>query len=124
MITFHSKGDFSKTSKFLKRNIRMDYNGVLDRYGKMGVDALASVTPADSGATAASWDYRIVRAGDSVSIEFINTYQPNGFPVAIMLRFGHGTGTGGYVQGRDYISPVIQPIFDKMADDVWKEVTK
>lgn len=124
MISFSHKGDFSKLDRYfekLKNTIRI---GDLDKYGREGVAALASATPVDSGLTASSWDYEIVRKNGSVSINFTNSNIQNGVPIAIILQYGHGTGTGGWVQGRDYINPVIQPLFDKIANDAWREVTK
>ena len=124
MITFRQKGDFSKFSRYLERAKEKVRMGDLDRYGKEGVAALASATPIDSGETANSWYYVIVRTKGSVAIEFHNSHIQNGVPIAIILQYGHGTGTGGWVQGRDYINPAIQPIFDKIANDAWREVTK
>lgn len=123
MIQFVHKGDFSKTSKFLERALEAIKLGQLDKYGRMGVDALAAATPVDSGATAASWNYSIERNGSSVSIVWSNSNVNKGVNIALILQLGHGTGTGGYVQGRDYINPAIQPIFDQIADSAWKEVT-
>lgn len=124
MITFRQKGDFSKLTRFLekaKESIRL---GDLDKYGREGVAALASATPVESGLTANSWYYKIERKNGLVSITFYNSNVQNGIPIAIILQYGHGTGTGGWVQGRDYINPAIQPIFDKIANDAWREVTK
>ncbi len=98
--------------------------GELDRYGREGVAALAAATPVDTGATAASWYYRIENQKGSVTISFYNSNIQNGVPIAIILQYGHGTGTGGWVQGRDYINPAIQPVFDKIAREAWREVTK
>lgn len=125
MIRFRHKGDFSKTTKFLKRAKQLDIVRVLERYGQAGVAALASATPVDSGLTASSWYYEIKREQSGrYTIGFNNSNIQNGVSVAIILQYGHGTGTGGWVQGRDYINPAIQPIFDKLADDAWREVTK
>jgi hypothetical protein len=96
----------------------------LDKYGREGVAALASATPVDSGLTASSWYYEIVRTNGSVTINFNNSNIQNGVPIAVILQYGHATGTGGYVQGRDYINPAIRPIFDRIANDAWREVTK
>ena len=124
MIGFRQKGDFSKTTKFLA-NIK---NGVdlrsLDKYGREGVAALSSATPVDTGQTAKSWYYKIERTNTHISLLFCNSNIQNGVPIAIILQYGHGTGTGGWVEGRDYINPAIQPIFDKIANDAWREVTK
>lgn len=124
MISFRQKGDFSKLNRYLERVKEAANIGVLDKYGREGVAALASATPVESGLTARSWYYEIHRQNGSVSIEFYNSNVNKGVPIAIILQYGHGTGTGGWVQGRDYINPAIQPIFDKIADDAWKEVTK
>ena len=124
MITFRQKGDFSKSMRFLERAKNVARLGDLDKYGRAGVAALASATPIDSGETANSWSYEIVRTRGSVAIEFHNSNIQNGVPIAIILQYGHGTGTGGWVQGRDYINPAIQPIFDKISNDAWREVTK
>lgn len=124
MISFRQKGDFSKSMRFLERAKNVVHLGELDKYGRAGVAALASATPIDSGETANSWYYEIVRTKGSVTIEFHNSNIQNGVPIAIILQYGHGTGTGGWVQGRDYINPAIQPIFDNIANDAWREVTK
>ena len=124
MISFRHKGDFSKLTRFLEKAKEAVKIGDLDRYGREGVAALRSATPIDSGLTANSWYYEIEHKKDSVSISFHNSNIQNGVPIAIILQYGHGTGTGGWVQGRDYINPAIQPIFDKIANNAWKEVTK
>lgn len=124
MISFRQKGDFSKLTKFLERAKESVKLGDLDKYGRAGVEALASATPVASGLTASSWYYEIENKNGSAKITFLNRNIQNGVPIAIILQYGHGTGTGGWVQGRDYINPAIQPIFDKIADDAWKEVTK
>lgn len=124
MIRFRQKGDFSKLTSFLERAENSIHLGNLDKYGRAGVAALASATPVDSGLTATSWYYEIVRKNGSVAIEFCNSNVQNGVPIAIILQYGHGTGTGGWVEGRDYINPAIRPIFDKIANDAWKEVTE
>ena len=124
MISFRQKGDFSRLTKFLERAKESVKLGDLDKYGRAGVEALASATPVDSGLTANSWYYEIENKNGSASITFLNRNIQNGVPIAIILQYGHGTGTGGWVQGRDYINPAIQPLFDKIADDAWKEVTK
>ena len=124
MITFKQKGDFSKLSNFLERAKEVVKIGDLDQYGQEGVDALMAATPKDSGLTASSWYYEIVRTNDSVSIQFLNSNINKGVPIAVILQYGHGTRNGGWVEGRDYINPAIQPIFDKIAEDAWKEVTR
>lgn len=124
MITFRQKGDFSKVTRYFEKLKETAKLGVLDKYGREGVAALASATPTDTGKTASSWSYTIERQNGSVAIVFENSNINKGVPIAIILQYGHGTGTGGWVVGRDYINPAIQPIFDKMADEAWKEVTK
>ena len=124
MIIFRQKGDFSKLSRYLERVKEAARIGVLDKYGREGVAALASATPVESGKTAGSWYYEIKRQNGSVSIIFKNSNINKGVPIAIILQYGHGTGTGGWVEGRDYINPAIQPIFDKIAEDAWREVTR
>ena len=124
MITFRQKGDFSNLTRYLERVKGAVNLSVLDRYGREGVAALASATPVDSGETANSWYYKVEIKNGSATISFYNSNIQNGVPIAIILQYGHGTGTGGWVQGRDYINPAIQPIFDKIAEEAWKEVTK
>ena len=124
MIKFRQKGDFSKLTSYLERAKKVIRVSDLDKYGRQGVAALASATPIDSGVTANSWYYEINMSKGSASISFFNSNIQNGVPIAIILQYGHGTGTGGWVEGRDYINPAIQPIFDKIADDVWREVTR
>lgn len=124
MISFRQKGDFSKLTRFLERAKEVVKLGDLDKYGKEGVEALASATPVDTGLTANSWHYQIVRSDSSVSIQFSNSNIHNGVPIAIILQYGHGTRNGGWVQGRDYINPAIQPVFDKITEEAWKEVKK
>ena len=124
MIRFRQKGDFSKLTRYFERVKEVVRLGDLDKYGRAGVAALASATPVDSGLTASSWYYKIENKGGSVTISFHNSNIQNGVPIAIILQSGHGTGTGGWVEGRDYINPAIQPIFDEIANNAWREVTK
>ena len=124
MITVRHKGDFAKTTRFLERAKKGVNISSLDRYGKAGVAALASATPVSSGLTAASWEYKIEKKKGLVSISFYNTNIQNGVPIAIILQYGHATRNGGWVEGRDYINPAIQPIFDSITQEAWKEVTK
>lgn len=123
MVEFKQKGDFTKLNRYFERMKEVAKIGDLDRYGKEGVAALAAATPVDTGKTANSWSYKIKRQNGSVSIDFYNSNFSNGVPIAIILQYGHATNNGGWVQGRDYINPAIQPIFDKIAKDAWKEVT-
>ena len=124
MISFRQKGDFSKLNRFLERAKGAARLSILDKYGREGVAALASATPMDSGETAKSWYYEIKHDNGSATISFLNSHINDGVPIAIILQYGHGTGTGGWVEGRDYINPAIQPIFDKIVNEAWKEVTK
>lgn len=124
MITFRQKGDFSKLNNYLEKAKEVIKLGDLDRIGREGVAALSSATPKDTGLTASSWYYEIERTSDSVSITFNNSNVNKGVPIAIILQMGHGTRNGGWVEGRDYINPAIRPIFDKIADEAWEEVTK
>lgn len=123
VITFHHKGNFQKTDNFLKKAKQGDYFRSLEKFAQEGVNALASATPIDSGKTAASWDYTISRSKGSVSITWTNSNINDGVSIAVIIQYGHGTRNGGYVQGRDYINPAIRPVFDKIAENVWKEVT-
>lgn len=123
MITIQSSGSFENTERFLKKMSKSDILKALGGYGAEGVRALAGATPVDSGLTASSWGYETFKRGGTYNIVWTNTNVHNGIPVAILLQYGHGTRTGGYVSGRDYINPAIQPIFDRIAADVWKVVT-
>lgn len=123
MITFKHRGNFDNTERFFKRAQKMDFYKNLEKYARAGVAALASATPVDTGLTAASWDYEIRKEKNKVSIYWTNSNIQNGVPIAVILQYGHGTNNGGYVQGRDYINPAIQPIFDQIAKSAWKEVT-
>ena len=122
MIKLSSTGNFNKTEKFLKRsnNIKLE----LDAYGRKGVAALAAATPVNSGETANSWYYEITKQNGKYTIAFKNSNINKGVPIAIILQYGHGTNNGGWVEGRDYINPAIQPIFDEMAEAAWKEVKR
>lgn len=123
-ITFRHRGDFSRLRKYLSKAIDPITLNRLQKYGEMGVEALKAATPVDSGTTAMSWSYEIEQNGSTYSITFHNSNVVNGwFNVALMLDVGHGTGTGGWVEGLNYIDPAIQPIFEQMAHDLWLEVT-
>ena len=122
VITFKHKGDFSKTTNFLEKAKHKFFLRKLDKYGQLGVDALSSATPVDTGKTAASWFYKIEIKEKYASISFCNSNVNKGVPVAVILQYGHATGTGGWVEGRDYINPAIQPVFDKIVKDAWEEV--
>lgn len=122
MITITTKGSFSRTERYLHRLKSGQIFAILNKYGPIGVAALASATPQDSGLTASSWTYEVVNTSGYYSIRWGNTNDAGGRPLAIMLQYGHGTGTGGYVQGRDYINPAVRPIFDQILADIDREV--
>ena len=124
MISIKNKGNFNKTEKFFRGVINSEFVGILEKYGQLGVNNLSISTPMDSGKTANSWRYEIRHYAGGVSISWTNSNVVNGVPIAILLQYGHATSNGGYVQGSDYINPALRPVFDKMANDVWKEVTK
>lgn len=124
MITFSQKGDFSRLSGYLERLKNVVKLGNLDAYGREGVAALSSMTPRDTGKTAKSWYYKINRENDTVTLSFHNSHVNDGVNIAVILQYGHGTKNGGYVEGIDYINPAIRPIFNKIAEDAWKEVTR
>jgi hypothetical protein len=121
---FIQRGSFDKTDKFLNAMQNLQLMGVLDKYGAMGTAALAKATPHETGLTAHSWSHRVEGGRGGYSIIWSNSHMIHGTNIAIILQYGHGTGTGGYVAGRDYINPAMKPIFDKIADEVWKVVTK
>lgn len=122
MISVRSKGDFKNLERMLRKSMGLRYRHVLERYARHGVEALAAATPRDTGETAASWGYEIVEGDGTLSIHWTNSHINKGVNIAMILQYGHGTGTGGYVQGVDYINPALKPIFDAMADAAWKEV--
>lgn len=123
MITIKQKGDFSKTQKFMNKLLGRGYLNMLSRYGQMGVDALRSATPIDTGKTADSWHYEIIQDKGKITIAWSNSNTNKNVNIAVILQYGHGTNNGGYVVGRDYINPAMRPIFDNIAAEVWKEVT-
>lgn len=122
MIQLSSQGDFSKTFKFLEKVKNLKIEEILRKYGELGVSALSVATPVDTGLTASSWSYQVSASGSGAKIEWMNSNVNKGVNIAVILQYGHGTGTGGYVQGRDYINPAMRPIFDQIANEVWKEV--
>ena len=124
MVRFRHKGDFANLTRYLEKAKNVAKRADLDRFGSEGVAALASATPVDSGLTANSWYYKVKYDKGSATISFHNSNIQNGVPIAIILQYGHGTRNGGWVEGRDYINPAIQPIFDKITNEAWKEVTK
>ena len=124
MINIRKKGDFKNLSSFLEKTKEKLNLGLLDKYGREGVAALQAATPKDTGKTSESWYYKIERKNGSVSLTFHNSNQNKGVPIAIILQYGHATRNGGYVEGVDYINPALRPIFDKIAEEAWKEVKK
>jgi len=124
MLQITESGSFDRTDKFLARMSKRDIVKALNSYAQQGVDALSAATPSATGETAASWYYEIEGSGLDFRIRWLNRHRDrDGTPIVIMLQLGHGTGTGGYVQGRDFINPAMAPIFDQIANDAWKEVT-
>ena len=123
MITITSKGDFAKTFSFLNASKKINLNSILDKYGKEGVSLLSANTPIDSGKTSTSWTYKIENSKGKTSINWYNTNVINGVNIAIILQYGHGTQNGGYISGRDYINPALLPLFNRMTNEIWKEVT-
>ena len=121
-ISISNSGSFNKTDKFLKKMSENSIYSVLQKYGEIGVAELAAATPIDSGRTSSAWDYRVIIDRTNARVQWYNSNENQGFSVAIGLQYGHGTGTGGYVIGRDYINPTMRPIFDKIADQVWNEI--
>lgn len=124
MISFKQKGDFSKLTCFLEKSKESINLGILNKYGREGVEALSSATPVESGKTSSSWYYKITNKNNKISISFYNSNIQNDIPIAVIIQYGHGTKNGGWIEGRDYINPAIQPIFDKISESVWREVTK
>ena len=122
LIRITTKGDFNNTFRFLNKMSKFQINKILEKYVRMGVEALRSATPIDSGKTAESWGYEISVGKEGATIHWTNTNQNKGVYIAVILQYGHGTGTGGYVQGIDYINPAIRPVFDKIAEEAWMEV--
>lgn len=124
-ITVSTNGDFSKTFKYLgslESFKKQKLMSILKKYGEMGVDSLREHTPVDTGETASSWSYTITEDKNSATLTFVNDAQNDGIPIAILIQYGHGTGTGGYVPPNDFINPAMRPIFEKIANDAWKEV--
>lgn len=124
MFRLSSPGSFDKTIAYLKRLENGDMFKGLERYGRMGADALSGTTPKETGETARSWGYQIEGNKNKIIISWFNLHENDGVNIAIIIQYGHGTGTGGYVEGRDFINPTMRPIFDQIVDDVWREVTR
>ena len=124
VIGFTQKGDLKKTDRFLSRIVSGYYMHKLNHYGEMGVNALRNATPKDTGATANAWSYEIVEEPGRTTLYWRNDNVSDGVPIAILLQYGHATRNGGFVEGIDYINPAIRPIFEKMAQEAWKEVVR
>lgn len=124
MIKFTHKGSFSKTERFLNNARKMQLRGLLESYGQKGVEALSQSTPKDTGLTASSWEYEVIQTPRGYRIVWSNSHVVDGVPIAIILQYGHGTGSGGYVEGRDYINPVMRPLFDELVTKLEEEVSK
>jgi hypothetical protein len=118
-----ASGSYQNTESWMQKMLRLNILEVLNRYGQIGVAALSSATPIDSGLAAASWYYKAGKSGRGYFIDWYNSDVENGYPVVIGIQYGHGTGGGGYVQGKDFINPAIRPIFDEITNEVWKVVT-
>lgn len=123
MIGFKQKGNFNKTEKFLKKSKEQIFLESLDKHAKRGVAVLSSATPIRTGVTANSWNYEIRRGKDTTTIYWTNSNTVDGIPLVILLEYGHATRNGGYVKGREFVNPAIQPLFDQITNDIWKEVT-
>lgn len=124
LITISNKGDFSKTIRFLQKASEIRFNKILNKYGQIGVDALREATPKDTGKTAESWSYTINVGIDSATINWTNSNQNKGLYIAVLIQYGHGLKGGGYVQGYDFINPAMKPIFEDMANELWREVNR
>lgn len=124
MITFSQKGDFKKLNSFFEKSLNMAHLGILDRFGKIGVERLEMFTPKDTGLTSRSWEYKIERSDNEVSIVWTNSNRNNGVPIALVLQYGHMTPQGYYIEGRDYINPAMEPVFNELAQKLWKEITR
>lgn len=122
MISFRQKGSFRKTEKLLKKTLGKEWRSILEKYGRLGVEALSAATPVETGETAISWGYEIIQNGSSISVQWHNYNVNKGVNIAIILQYGHATRNGGWVQGRNYINPALRPIFDELAKQAWKEV--
>ena len=124
MIVIRHKGSLDKTRGFLKRASNARITSILERYAQQGVEALSAATPSDTGLTASSWGYKVKTTARGYSIEWTNSNVQNGTPIAIIIQYGHGTGTGGWVEGRDYINPALRPVLDKLVEEAWKGVIR
>lgn len=123
MFSIRQRGNFNNTEKFLKKSLGKDWRSILEKYGQLGVESLSASTPVDSGMTASSWTYEIIQNKRSLSIVWSNLNVVDGVNIAVILQYGHATKNGGWVEGTDYINPALKPVFDKLANDAWKEVS-
>lgn len=124
-IELKVRGSFQNVQNWLNRLGADEHYMAIDKLAQRGVDALASATPKDTGVTAASWTYRIKMDRGAVSITFLNYNKTKtGIPIVILLDYGHSTGNGGYVKGKRFIDPTIQPIMDEIAESVWAEICR
>ena len=123
MFSIRQRGNFNKTEKFLRKSFGLRWRSVLEKYGRLGVEALSATTPVDTGLTASSWNYEIIQNESGMSIVWNNQNVVNHVNVALILQYGHATRNGGWVEGTDYINPALKPIFEKLAKDAWKEVS-
>ena len=124
VVMFRQKGNFKRTSDFLKHASSLNLDTILNQYGQEGEEALRAATPKDTGTTANNWSYSIHKGTGSITITWSNSNIVDGVPIAVILQYGHGTRNGGYVQGTDYINPAMKPIFDKIAQQAWEEVKR
>lgn len=124
LIKVNHKGNFNNTERFFNRVLKRGYMNILEQYGAMGVEALAAATPSKSGETAASWDFGIERGSGKVTLYWTNSHENQGVNIAVLLIYGHGLQNGGYVQGMNFVDPALQPVFDQIADECWREVTE
>lgn len=122
MITIKKQGDYKKANSYLEKLLEIVHLGILDKYGKKGVEALKAATPKESGKTANSWSYEISHSENSASITWSNSNTNRGYNIAILIQYGHGTGTGGYVRGTDYVNPAMKDVFEEIANEVVKEI--
>lgn len=123
-VEFRQRGDFKKTEEFLKKSKQMSIDDILAQYGRRGVEALQLATPRDTGKTAESWGYEVEKNSTGMSLIFTNTNENHGVKIALLIQYGHGTGTGGWVEGRDFINPALQPVFDELAKSLWEKIVE
>jgi hypothetical protein len=124
LIKITHSGDFKNTEKFFNKVVKREYMKLFDQVGRAGVEALQEATPKRTGKTAASWSYTVTQNREGISISWNNSNRNDGANVAILIQLGHGTSSGAYVKGIDYINPALKPVFDAFANKVWWEVTR